>query len=455
MVSMVRDKILAKIKPDKKEEEKVEEFGKRLLKVAQKVSGLSSVFVGSVGKGTWLKGDHDFDLFMLFHIDVDKKDLEKKGMEYGKRITSRMKGKWIIKYAEHPYIHANIEGFVVDLVPCYRIKMKEKIKSAVDRSPLHLEYIHTNLREDLRDDVRLLKQFCKGIGVYGSDTKIQGLSGYICELLVIKYGRFENVVRNIAKWSVPVVIDMENLVFSKDLGRKFPHHPLIMIDPTDSNRNAAANVCAENLIKLVEKSKEYTENPNEKFFFPPPTNTMNVKEIISLEKRGTKFIAIQMENLDIIDDILFPQLRRMQKNMSGMLERSDFKTIREFVFVNKNIYMIFEFETFSLPLINKLSGPPVFESGHAKKFSKRYEEEDATVYVEGNRWFVERKRLYREPEDFLNDLKKQEKKELINSGVPENLSGNFMKGRIIKHKDFLGLLVKDKELSKFVKEKYF
>jgi len=50
-------------------------------------------------------------------------------------------------YAEHPYIKATVDGHVVELVPCYKISKGNKIISAVDRTPLHNEYVLKNLKE--------------------------------------------------------------------------------------------------------------------------------------------------------------------------------------------------------------------------------------------------------------------------------------------------------------------
>jgi len=69
------------------------------------------------------------------------------------------------QYAEHPYINAEIDGFDVDIVPCYDIDNPANIQSAVDRSPHHQEYIKGWLTPERKDQVLLLKKFLRGIGV--------------------------------------------------------------------------------------------------------------------------------------------------------------------------------------------------------------------------------------------------------------------------------------------------
>jgi tRNA nucleotidyltransferase (CCA-adding enzyme) len=47
-------------------------------------------------------------------------------------------------------------------------------------------------------EVRLLKKFMKGTGVYGAEIKIGGFSGYLCELLILKYRSFAQTIEAFA-----------------------------------------------------------------------------------------------------------------------------------------------------------------------------------------------------------------------------------------------------------------
>src|SRR5687767_11249795 len=113
----VKAEVLAKIRPSKEEVERVKSFVSQLQSVAKTVSGLDAVIVGSLGKMTWLAGDHDIDLFLMFEQTVSREELERLGLEYGKRIVEELGGKAKIKYAEHPYVHAIVRSFDVDIVP--------------------------------------------------------------------------------------------------------------------------------------------------------------------------------------------------------------------------------------------------------------------------------------------------------------------------------------------------
>ncbi len=103
-----------------------------------------------------------------------------------------------------------IEGFDVDFVPCYTIKNAEELKSAVDRTILHTEYVKKNLKPEQRNEVLLLKKFMESIHTYGAEFKVGGFSGYLCELLIINYGTFIEVLEAASeKWRPKTVIDIE------------------------------------------------------------------------------------------------------------------------------------------------------------------------------------------------------------------------------------------------------
>ena len=132
--------------------------------------------VGSIARHTWVRGDRDLDVFMLFDPSLSREELELQGLALARSIAGAYTDKFHEKYAEHPYINANIDDVDVDLVPCYNVDSATKIQSAVDRTPFHTRYI-TDKINGLIDDVLLLKRFTKAGGIYGSDQMTEGFSG--------------------------------------------------------------------------------------------------------------------------------------------------------------------------------------------------------------------------------------------------------------------------------------
>lgn len=93
-IAPVKKFVLSKVKPSPKEEESINSFISELLRTAGVVSKAQPIIVGSLGRGTWLKGDHDIDLFLMFEKGVSREGLEKMGMENAKEIVSQLKGKY-------------------------------------------------------------------------------------------------------------------------------------------------------------------------------------------------------------------------------------------------------------------------------------------------------------------------------------------------------------------------
>lgn len=220
---------------------------------------------GSVAKGTELRGMIDLDVFILIRYDqISKEWLESEVVKplFGifKGIYSNVK----LKYATHPYIYINLGRHEVDIVPAYWAKEISEIKTAVDRTPFHTRYVVSRLDERMRDEVRLLKSFFKSTGAYGAEIRVEGFSGYLTELLIIKYKSFLNAVRNIAKWHFGevIIVDEGTVKVDRNYLRKSSKSPLIVLDPVDPNRNVASAVSAESLAKVVLSSHIFLQKPS-------------------------------------------------------------------------------------------------------------------------------------------------------------------------------------------------
>jgi tRNA nucleotidyltransferase (CCA-adding enzyme) len=450
---MTLDNVLQKIKPSKQEEDRVKKFATELLRVSVTMSGYDCVIVGSIGKQTWLSGDHDVDLFVLFPQTVPREELEKKGLEVGKRIADAMQGKWVVKYAEHPYTRAVIRKFDVDIVPCYRIKKGENIISAVDRSPLHLEHVIENLTPAMQDSVRLLKQFCKGIGVYGSDAKNLGFSGYICELLIMRFGSFEAVLKAAKDWAVPVVVDTEVLRERQ----QFFDQPFVVIDPTDPKRNAAAIVSVKNVLKFIENSRQYIDTHSDSLFFPKPKKVLGPEQLKLLKARKSEFFAFSMKRPDVIDDVLYTQARKALRRIESYLKYNEFLSLRSVEHIGKRLYLIFELENWELPNVKKMVGPPIFSHKHTKEFMEKYGSAKDVFgpYVEDNRLVADKMREFPSAEVLLKKLLKMNAQELESMGIPNYIAPALANAKLLDTKKFISAIKRDKELSATVQEEYF
>jgi len=197
-ISEIIDQALELVIPSKGEVEKAmkaeEELRKRLDDILKSYPQLEYRFLGSYARNTWLRGNLEIDVFILFPEETPIEELERIGLEIGKAVVDEYE----LRYAAHPYVHGKVFGVEVDVVPCYKLKSPDKIKSAVDRTPFHHDWLKDRIKGK-ENDVRLLKQFLKANGIYGAEYKVRGFSGYLCELLVVFYGSFLDVVKNAVK----------------------------------------------------------------------------------------------------------------------------------------------------------------------------------------------------------------------------------------------------------------
>ncbi|HIH01186.1 TPA: CCA tRNA nucleotidyltransferase, partial [Thermoplasmata archaeon] len=246
----VEREVLKRVKPSAAEDRKVLAAVDRLvpevMDAASEVGAhIEPQLVGSVAKGTHLKGP-DIDLFMLFPESTPLDELRRLGVGIGRRVLGGEE-----HYAQHPYVRGTFSGFQVDLVPCFRVRDPMKKMSAVDRTPFHTTFVRANLRKDQRDDVRLLKRFMKGIGCYGAEAKVQGFSGYLCELLVMRFESFDGVLRAASEWTKGVALHLP-----EHPGAEFDE-PMTFIDPVDSERNVASAVSTDSLRTFILAARTY------------------------------------------------------------------------------------------------------------------------------------------------------------------------------------------------------
>lgn len=400
--------VLKRIKPDEGEVRSVHSAVEEIMTFLRDVIGEEDIevrLVGSVAKGTFLKGP-DIDVFLLFPEHVDGEYLEKRGLEIG---TMVLGGE--TRYAEHPYTHGVFRGYDVDIVPCYRIRSALHLRSNVDRTPFHTEYIRRHLPVERRDDVLLLKAFMKGIGVYGAEVRIEGFSGYLCELLVIRYGTFHDVLKAASGWNrgeiihvVPPPMGLEKWkeIYLAGECDKF-RHALNVVDPVDHSRNVASAVSDEKLSTLVLAARDFLSAPSDQFFFPPPQKVYDREDLERMiSRRGSAVVVVSMPRPDVIDDVLFSQVKKCHLTLRAHLERNDFRVINSIHYVDERIDIAFELESAELPLVKKHLGPPT-TSQHALRFADKWRSMGVEVTVEGSKLAADVRRKHTHVRSALED----------------------------------------------------
>jgi tRNA nucleotidyltransferase (CCA-adding enzyme) len=401
MRSLLEEGVLEKIRPGPAERKHIADVAGQLLEIARSIGGAEAMVVGSVARDTWIHGDRDLDLFLLFDPSLTRQDLEEKGLALAKEIAGAMEAPYLQKYAEHPYINATVDGLDVDIVPCFRVASAAHIRSAVDRTPFHTRYIQDRIGP-FGDDVLLLKQFTKAGGVYGSDQMTEGFSGYLCELLVLSCQGFHGLLESAANWKPGTLIDPE------DHRTKEFSEPLIMVDPVDPGRNVSASVSLDRMFEFVELARGYLEAPSPLFFFPPADDILTKEGLLqALREKGTVLLGLSFATPPYIADIVVPQLRRSLDAVRALLERNGYVVnAAGCEMQDTSCMLLFELASGSVSPARRHTGPPLWNQLNADKFSLKYRDSATShilsgPFIEDGRYIVEIRRRYTEAEDLL------------------------------------------------------
>ncbi len=425
------DSVLQRISPTPEEQEELRRVSNELrLLIEKHVKNVDSrIFVrvlGSSARNTWLRYEKDIDIFVFFPTEYTKSQLEDITTEAAKRVLES----WEKHYAEHPYVRGVFKGYEVEVVPCYAVASAKDKKSAVDRTPFHHEYVANRIKGK-EDDVRLLKQFLKGIGAYGAEAKVQGFSGYLCELLIIKFGSFMNLIEAASQFKHGVVLYLEKP--PKDL-KKFKGDAMIFIDPVDENRNVASAVSEEKFSLFVHACREFLKNPRESFFFPKPRVVKKERIAELIKRRRTGFIAVSFEKPDVVDDILYSQIRKALKLIRGYFNQREFRVYGSAYHVDSSIVFLFELESLELPEAKVHLGPFIGSSHEERFLSKHSNSQRALTkpFIQGRRWAVVLRRRITTAEECLRWA--------LSMPMPSHIASALKKGyKILQDMEVLNL----------------
>jgi len=382
-LATVLSRATKRVVPSAAEAAKIERLARILLqktgRAAERFPEVKGVLMGgSFAKGTWLPKHVDLDIFVKIDSATPTERFEKVGLDIGSAATRGYPmGK---KYAQHPYTEATVEDVRVNIVPCFAVKAGEW-RSAADRSPYHVELVE-GLPEDRKNQIRLLKLFMNGVGVYGAEIQRQGFSGYVAEVLVIKHGGFESVLRWFADYNVPAN------------GRLFS-----LPDPVDEGRDLGVAVSGESLGRMVLASREFLRRPSLAYF-----GEMKGKVHATLDAH---VYAVVFTHREMSEDTLWGELRKTLKHVVRHLEVQGFAIARAMAASDNAsksaILLIPEFT--DLPAAEQRVGPTVDRRKDVEAFISTNSKQSRLVWVDDDaRVRLLRPRKYTRLSDLLEDV---------------------------------------------------
>lgn len=423
-VERIVNEILKDIKPTKQDERdmvfKLNLVMERLKKAAPPYAQI--IVTGSTAKETNLRGDSDVDIFMLLPKSVKKDDMENIAVEVAKKfINIKDKESYFIEYAEHPYVRISLPrmAFDIELVPAYKINNSSEMGTAVDRTQLHNIFVNSALSKKQKDDVRALKAFMKFNHVYGAEASVEGFSGYLTELLVAKYGSFFNVLRAFSCPKLPLVIDdlnpRKNPMPKGEGINKFAKSRIIVVDPTDDNRNVAASVSNEAMAKFSLSCRRMLKKPEMKNFLGPKISDINSSDKLASLSRASKLdvFVIVFYAKRISKEIIWQQTKRVSNVMRQEIEKSGIyvKFMFQEAFDGGSVIVLLNEHDNMAPKVAK--GPSVFMQDAFERFGAAHKESIFKILDGDIIYSIERRKAHK-AEDVIRRF-------LKSFNVPENL----------------------------------
>jgi tRNA nucleotidyltransferase (CCA-adding enzyme) len=383
------------------------EFEEKVNAELAKQGIVAKLFVGgSVGKGTCLPGIRDIDYFMRF-------DLKKYGEEDISAICEgvlsgifkdllRLKG-------SRDYYQINLKEFEIEIIPVLYIRSIGQAKNLTDQSPFHVNWIKKKVKgnKNLDFEMRLTKQFFRASGVYGAESWIGGFSGHVTEILVTQYSGFEKLLKAVVKWDVKTIIDIEKMYKGKDileiLDESKTQGPLVVIDPIDKTRNAAAALSLEKFELLKEKTVQFLKKPDKKYFEEVELSLSDVKKLGAKNKAFIWKAPPEDRKLDVSGAKMVKYIEKIVR----FFEKNNFIVIDSGMYWNKQddglVWVFVDKKDLSKKQI--LKGPPTYGmQNHILAFKKKYARRKN--WREGYNYYAEVPRKYTKAEQIIRLIKK-------------------------------------------------
>lgn len=399
--------------PSEKAQKQKDAIVEQTIKLVQKqatkypqVSGLE--VVGSYAKGTWLPQRADIDVFVKFQASTPEKEF----VEIGKKIgfAALKDFEPYVRYAEHPFVEAQIKDTKVNVVPCYDVQ-EGQWKSSADRSPFHTKFMINALSGMMKNEVRLLKAFLKANDIYGAEIAKQGFSGYVAEVLVLNFGSFENVLKEISQLKAGQVIGKA----AKEFDSK-----IVIMDPIDANRNLGAAISTENIGRFALSARAFLRKPSISFF-------TSKKKTTKLDTKNVLVISFRYKPRS--PDIIWGQVKRAATSISTQMNQAGFTVLkRSATITTDTAALLFLLQSKELDKYQTRMGPEFFVSEHVEKFIGANKKKSLAMWVNDDGKVCSMQK--RQNTDAKIFLKKLIQNNIEKSGVPAGLKSEIKKFKL-------------------------
>jgi tRNA nucleotidyltransferase (CCA-adding enzyme) len=382
--------------------------GKTLTKVEEAIKArqeLATVALGgSIAKGTYLKGDHDIDVFVRFSPDYDDATLADRLQAILESVFDSVER----VHGSRDYFHVLLDDFVFEFIPVLHISSWQEARNVTDMSPLHVDYVaqHTGERPWLAGEIRLTKQFCKAAKVYGAESYIGGFSGHVVDLLNIHYGGFRQLLEAAAQWPARVVLDPERQLDNPltELNDAKIQAPLVIVDPVQQDRNSAAALTQQAFARFKARAAEYlaaSEDEQEAYFTIEPLDAAQ----FAAEYPGSRIIAVTLTPQRGKKDVVGAKCYKVYQHIWQQLVEHNFAVhASTWEFSPARTLLLFALEYGLLSKEEELAGPPVHRTTDVARFQTAHE----TTYAREGKVYALETRKFRDPVKLIEHFLSQE-----------------------------------------------
>lgn len=179
---------------------------------------------------------------------------------------------------------------------------------------------------------------------------------------------------------------------------------MIFYDPVDPNRNVASALSDDVFARFIYAARSYLHTSSELFFFPHHREPLGLEKIKdSIHDQGMYLLLASLDRPDLIDDNLYPQVRKTLEGMEALLTAYGFRVVDRSYHVGSRISMVVELEAGELPNAERHDGPPAWID-NASSFLKKWESKGLSQpFLDGGRWIVLITREYPRAVDLVQE----------------------------------------------------
>jgi len=410
-IKKILNKAIAEAIPSETEQKHVNELSQELTQIINEQAEQFSAKLmvgGSVAKGTWLPHIHDIDCFLRFNY-IKYKDKSELISNIAEKILKKCFKNLTRLHGSRDYFQTRYNKCDIEIIPVLDINSPDLMKNITDVSPLHFNWLSKKTKQNnLATEIRLAKQFFKANNLYGAESFIRSFSGHVIEVLTIHYGGFIPLLKAISKWQDTAYVDSEHKYTDKKqmmllMNESKTISPLIVVDPIQPERNAAAALSNEKFIALKKIVNRFLNNPTISYFKEKKVTINQIKSCKT--KNELILITICPESnvtIDVAGCKLLKQFEYIEKNLIDF----DFKIAKKSWYWDKKTDAIlwFYINPQKLSKVFRHFGPPTTLTQHAEAFRKQWEKFDVKTIKD--KLYVDFPRKIRTVDDFLNELRK-------------------------------------------------